>query len=119
MSRTVNVVSDREKLRIVELYLKGGISQQDLSKQAGVSRSCISKWVKCYTTNGTFYRYDDVKNTEPKPNNSMVDTRDAEIARLKAALEKAELRARALDTMIDVAEENFKIKIRKKAGAKQ
>lgn len=47
------------------------------------------------------------------------DPRDAEIALLRAALEKAELRAHALDTMIDVAEANLNIKIRKKAGAKQ
>jgi len=35
------------------------------------------------------------------------------------ALEEAELRIKALNTLIDVAEEHFKIPIRKKAGARQ
>lgn len=40
-------------------------------------------------------------------------------AALKKALEEAELKIKALNTLIDVAEEQFKISIRKKAGAKQ
>ena len=39
--------------------------------------------------------------------------------RLKEALELEKLRSRAFDTMIDVAEKNFNIPIRKKAGTKQ
>jgi hypothetical protein len=38
---------------------------------------------------------------------------------LKKALEEAELKIKALNTLIDVAEEQFKISIRKKPGAKQ
>ena len=37
----------------------------------------------------------------------------------KKALEEAELKIRALNTMIDMAEEQLKIEIRKKSGAKQ
>jgi transposase-like protein len=40
-------------------------------------------------------------------------------AALKKALEEAELKIRALNTLIDVAEEEFKIPIRKKPGARQ
>lgn len=38
---------------------------------------------------------------------------------LKKALEEAELKIKALNTLIDVAEDQFKIAIRKKPGAKQ
>lgn len=38
---------------------------------------------------------------------------------LKKALEEAELKIKALNTLIDVAEDQFKISIRKKPGAKQ
>ena len=38
---------------------------------------------------------------------------------LKKALDQANLKVLALETLIDVAEEQFKIKIRKKPGAKQ
>ena len=43
----------------------------------------------------------------------------AENKRLQEALELEKLRSRAFDTMIDVAEKNFNIPIRKKAGTKQ
>ena len=39
--------------------------------------------------------------------------------RLREALELEKLRSHAFDTMIDVAEKNFNIPIRKKAGTKQ
>ena len=43
----------------------------------------------------------------------------AENKRLREALELEKLRSKAYDTMIDVAEANFNIPIRKKAGTKQ
>ena len=42
-----------------------------------------------------------------------------DIQALKKALEEAELKIKALNTLIDVAEDEFKIPIRKKPGAKQ
>jgi transposase len=44
---------------------------------------------------------------------------DEEKKALKKALEQAELKIKALNTLIDVAEDQFKIPIRKKPGAKQ
>ena len=44
---------------------------------------------------------------------------DLELKALKKALEEANLKIRALDTMIDIAEEQLKIDIRKKSGARQ
>lgn len=44
---------------------------------------------------------------------------DAEKKALKKALEEAQLKIKALNTLIDVAEDQFKIPIRKKPGAKQ
>jgi len=49
-----------------------------------------------------------------------VDPSDnTELKALKKALEEANLKIRALDTMIDIAEEQLKIDIRKKSGARQ
>jgi hypothetical protein len=47
------------------------------------------------------------------------DLPDPEKEALKKALEEAQLKISALNTLIDVAEDQFKIKIRKKAGARQ
>ena len=42
-----------------------------------------------------------------------------QIETLKAALKEEQLRSEAMSTMIDIAEDVFKIEIRKKSGAKQ
>ncbi len=124
--------TDEEKKRIVASYLKGHQSLTEAAKSAGVSRRALSYWVSGrYTTSAHKPRYIDVKQKDknksagngqaaaPASKGRVADPRDAEIARLKKELAKAELRAHALDTMIDVAEETLNIQIRKKAGAKQ
>lgn len=55
---------------------------------------------------------------KPKTN-AAINEEDAEKKALKKALEEAELKIKALNTLIDVAEDQFKIPIRKKPGAKQ
>jgi transposase len=47
------------------------------------------------------------------------DLPDTETDALKKALEDARMKISALNTLIDVAEDQFKISIRKKAGARQ
>jgi len=47
-----------------------------------------------------------------------IDTNEQNFA-LQKALQEAELKIKALNTLIDVAEEQLKIKIRKKSGARQ
>ena len=44
---------------------------------------------------------------------------ETDLRALKKALEEANLKIKALDTMIDIAEEQLKINIRKKSGARQ
>jgi transposase len=51
-------------------------------------------------------------NNQPPPE-------DQEKIALRKALEEAQLKIKALNTLIDVAEDQFKIPIRKKPGAKQ
>ncbi len=54
------------------------------------------------------------ENQQPDPDDSKKELEQA----LKR-LAEAELKVKALNTLIDIAEENFKISIRKKPGAKQ
>lgn len=116
MKTRVKKITDEEKHRYVDLYRTGEYSLREIASMGGFSYQALFKWVKDGTTSRKKSRYIDMGKVK-KP--QAVDPRDAEIARLKAALEKAELRAHALDTMIRVAETNLNIKIRKKVGAKQ
>ena len=54
------------------------------------------------------------KEADPQPKEE-----DEEKKALQQALEEAQLKIKALNTLIDVAEDQFKIPIRKKPGAKR
>ncbi|MEJ6981569.1 hypothetical protein WG906_13970 [Pedobacter sp. P351] len=56
-------------------------------------------------------RQADIKVLPGKPAR---DKESDEVKALKAALAEAELKVKALDTMIDIAEEQLKVDIRKK-----
>jgi transposase len=53
------------------------------------------------------------------PKNPTLKSENTEITALRKALEEANMKNRALNTLIDVAEEQLKIDIRKKSGARQ
>lgn len=80
------------------------------------SSSVIQRWIKKFK----------VENNELSCSKPIAVTKktsetsqELELNALKKALEEANLKIRALDTMIDVAEEQLKIDIRKKSGARQ
>jgi transposase-like protein len=116
MRKKVNQLTDEEKRHYVNLYFTSDYTLREIAAMGGFSFQTLHNWVRKGIPKERESRYIDVKD-DTKP--QAIDPREAEIARLKVALEKAELRAHALDTMIDIAESKLNIKIRKKAGAKQ
>ena len=79
--------------------------------------------IKSYTALLAILRQDEEKSeledTMDNKGNAVPPGEDEEKKALKKALEHAELKIKALNTLIDVAEDQFKIPIRKKPGAKQ
>ena len=78
--------------------------------------SAIRKWLKQFNDENTELGYEtaiEMPNKKSNPCDS------EEVKALKKALEEANLKNRALNTLIDIAEEQLKIDIRKKSGAKQ
>jgi transposase len=79
--------------------------------------------MKSYTAVLTILRQDQEKSeleaTMDTKDKAIPQGEDEEKKALKKALEEAELKIKALNTLIDVAEDQFKIPIRKKPGAKQ
>ena len=60
-----------------------------------------------------------VQQKEKQTSAITVESLESQLKSLQAELEREKLRNLALNTMIDVAEEELHIDIRKKAGAKQ
>ena len=107
----------RLKETIIEAYSTGNFSLRALEVMYGVPSSTICRWTKGYSQMKKpkkLQQKDAMLKTE-KARKVMSD----EVVKLQAELEKARLENKLLNTMIDVAEENLGVKIRKKAGARR
>ena len=102
-----------------------------LSKIIPVSNWTISEWIRNFVAENPSYKSERMKQAEEKRKKKAIenslqsplpqDTQSlqSEVARLRKALREASMRADLYDEMIDVAEKQFNISIRKKAGTKQ
>lgn len=113
------------KLEVLQDYYESGSSISGIVRKYGIgSRSVLLYWLNQYPIASK-----DVSLLEEDKGGYMVDKENVEneesqllkqrISELEKALDYAKLRARALEVLIDVAEKNEGINIRKKTGAKQ
>lgn len=96
-----------KKELIVEEYLKGEESLRELGRRYGIHHVKIHRWVKEYGSERSLAEAGYTKEEA------------GEIKRLRRELEDARLRNELLTAMIDIAEEEMGIDIRKKRGAKR
>jgi transposase len=115
--KKVNYYSNEFKKSVVDEVLKGILSKEEARYKYGIKgNSAVLNWIRKFE--GTKSDSMKPKKTAVKSNKSTEEF-EAENARLKQELEMEQLRTRALNVMIDIAERQFKIPIRKKPGAKQ
>jgi transposase-like protein len=117
------------KAQVIQEYLAGGTSYRQLSAKYGMSRDVIKKWVMIHqgihnlplTEKQQQYSVYSMSNKHKKLNTEQQSTEamQQKIAALEKQLEWEKLRAEALNTMIDIAEKDLNITIRKKPGAQQ
>ena len=111
-------------------YLTQGIGYRKLAAKYGVSRTTICKWVQIHqgihnivpTAKQQKYYLSGMNS---KPANTAAEAFknqqafEAKIALLEKQLAWGKLRADALDIMINIAEKQLAIDIRKKSGSQQ
>lgn len=121
--------------KVLYLYFEEGMGYRSISEILPVSFASIGYWIrnfaKEYKTKAEIMEAisnldessrERLKKTKDNPDTvSSKDTESlkAELTNLREELKYQRLRADAYDEMINVAEEQFNIKIRKKVGAKQ
>jgi transposase len=113
--------------------IESGTPRSVIVYHYGVSRAAISKWMRDHSSK-EYQALNKRLNASVKENAELAahdpfemkgastgqpGLPDPEKEALKKALEEARLKISALNTLIDVAEGQFKIRIRKKAGARQ
>lgn len=105
------------KLQIIQEYQSGGITFKMLSKKYNINKSLISYWVR--KSEGRLSALKSITFKKVELNQEEKKDQNQEIEALRKALEEALLKNKALETMIDIAEQELKINIRKKSGTKR
>lgn len=122
MRRQVNKFSDEFKLKVAKEYLSTSVSQKELKEKYGFSgNDNISRWMKQFGLKQP--NESDIilikEMTKSKAKSRREGELESKIEKLEKQLELSELKTRALDTMINIAERDMNIAIRKKPGPKQ
>ena len=120
--KLVRKYSDAEKLQIIEAYMSFGGSMESFQAKYGMGHSTLSRWmIKFGLSNTTQRQFIEMKDTLDKsPEKTLRErTLEAKVAQLEKELKEEKLKTEAANAIIDVAEEELGIDIRKKAGAKQ
>jgi transposase-like protein len=118
------------KQQCITEYLTQGTGYRQLAAKYGVSRTTINKWVMIHqgihnlplTQKQQQYNTSSMNSSKSKPTDEQLQNMEAmqqKIAILEKQLKWEKLRADALDTMINIAEKQLDISIRKKSGNQQ
>lgn len=108
--RIILPVSER---RLISYKVESGaLSLEVASTRYRVQQETIKNWIKLYTCTS---KTSDIMSQKEQPQQSST----SETKALKEQVETLKLKVKGLETLIDIAEKELKIDIRKKPGTKQ
>lgn len=122
MRTNVNKFTDDFKLEVVQDYLSTEISQEELKKKYNFTGSNnIYNWMRKF---GVSKPSEDQKElhrfmAKEKQKSSLEQELELKVKKLEEELKREQFRTKALSTMIDIAQRELKVDIRKKSGAKR
>jgi len=116
------VYPNEVRYKAVLMYLIEGYSKAEIIKLTGVSYPGLNKWIN--NLGPILLKDNDLKiktfelslNTPMKKPIENLDDQSKQIIELRKQLERANLKVELLETMIDIAENEMNIPIRKKSG---
>ncbi|WP_019986637.1 hypothetical protein [Rudanella lutea] len=109
------------KRQVIELYRMGSLTERQVLEAVGISRTILRRWNRYYQRYKQQRHIENLKKYRlMKPKNiNEVALLKRKIADLEGHNKKLQLENEALITVIDLAESQFKIPIRKKYGPRQ
>lgn len=122
MKQNRNFLPDEVKFQVVQEYISTDITVVQLQEKYGFKgNNNIPTWMRKF---GVKFPNDPnkvlepamIKRTDKTPHERELE---AKVKHLEKELEKEKLRTLVLDKMIDIAERDLKIPIRKKSGPKR
>jgi transposase-like protein len=109
------MITQNEKEGIITEYLTTEISFRALGTKYGIDFRTINKWVQIYR--GKMGKKKDDTKAAPLPESQ--DQLPTDVKKLQEELRKARLLNEVLTEVINIAEEEFNLPIRKKYGTRQ
>lgn len=109
-------------MAMIQEYLTTNISMNQMTKKYHIGHSTIPKWMRIFgipMPEEALPTASMLQQESPKEKSVTVESLEAHLKELQSELDREKLKNLALNTMIDVAEEELHINIRKRAGAKQ
>lgn len=129
MSNKIKYYSREDKLHYLKLFYESGMSKRAFCRAHDIySASMLNVWIEKYDkeTKSVSLPLEEALNPPEAMSNRSKENYKDENAQLKKRIKELEkalaysrLETEARDLMIDIAEKNFSISIRKKAGAGQ
>jgi len=117
MRAKVNLLPDEIKFQVVQEYLSGGIIQKELMEKYNIrGKQCINNWIRKFGGCKPTQKRPMTKDPKESAKESLLELK---IKQLEEDLKREQFRTKALNTMIDIAERELKVDIRKKSGAKR
>ena len=121
METEVRRYDDAQKLQILEEYMNSEESMETFQTKHGMGHCTISRWMtKFGLSRKSPKQFIEMKQRiEQSPEKALRErTLEAKVCQLEKELKTERLKSLAYKTMVEVAEEELGIEIRKKSGAK-
>lgn len=106
------VFTDQQRRKIVRLIQDRKITKQQAQKLYKVGKKALNDWLLSA-------KKEEAELVKSNHNDMTIEPISCSSIEAGKQLKEASLKIKALETMIDIAEQQFKIPIRKKFGAKQ
>lgn len=124
-----NRYSKEFRKAVLTAYFTGRDTMEEVSRRFGINKGTIGTWVVRYKSEYVHLEQDPSNHaifTDKPVNESLVSKEqltaselESRLKVLEQQLEQERMRSTCLDKLIDIAERDLNIVIRKKSGAKQ
>jgi hypothetical protein len=123
MIKSVNHLTDEQKLNILEEFRTTGMTQKEIRDKYNLKgHACILNWMRKFG----FSQSTQIKVEQYRPMSKETTNKTTRELELEARIKELEkdlyterFRTKALNTMINIIERDLKIPVRKKFGTKQ
>lgn len=114
-SRSVRRFSSDFKISVVQEYLSGGISKYGLCKKYSLDKRVLRSWILTFAPEPSL----DPSMSKTSSESDVILELKRQLRQKELDLKREKMRADFYETMVDVAESQFNVPIRKKVGVKR